>query len=415
MVQIYRRGESPFWYFDMPDPLRPGKRIRKSTKETNEKKAQRAAFAALEAAQNPQQVVRERTLREAVDDFVAALRADGKESYANTCAAIARKLFGETHEARRFKLDPARPLSSLAPDDVRALKLARAREGNGPATIANELRLLRAAVYAARQEGYKVGEIGKWGVPKTPAKLRYLSPAEAARLLAHLSPDRVLRTNKLGEPIPLAPHIARARRDNYDLCALFLLTGCRWDELSGMTRGQVDLDRAIIRVRGKGAKLREIPLVPEALAIMRRRIEAHPLGLLFPSEGWNRDGKSTAGKKRWGSSKAIIKAMDEAGLNDEETVKNIGRANIHTLRHTYASWLRQRGLGLDELQHLLGHSTLQMTMRYAKLDATATAARVEAGLSGLLQQPVQQTAPHDAGVPTVTTPQSDGTLPSRSV
>lgn len=56
-----------------------------------------------------------------------------------------------------------------------------------------------------------------------------------------------------------------------------------------------------------------------------------------------------------------------------------------------------------------------MTMRYAKLDATATAARVEAGLSGLLQQPVQQTAPHDAGVPAVTPPPSDGTLPSHSV
>ncbi|WP_145136460.1 tyrosine-type recombinase/integrase [Roseomonas gilardii] len=93
----------------------------------------------------------------------------------------------------------------------------------------------------------------------------------------------------------------------------------------------------------------------------------------------------------------------------------MGRANIHTLRYTYASWLRQRSLGLDELQHLLGHSTLQMTMRYAKLYASATAARVEAGLSGILQQPVQQTAPHDAGVPAVPASPSNGTLPSQSV
>jgi integrase len=38
---------------------------------------------------------------------------------------------------------------------------------------------------------------------------------------------------------------------------------------------------------------------------------------------------------------------------------------FHTLRHTFASWAMRRGVTLKELQELLGHASLTMTMRYA--------------------------------------------------
>jgi Phage integrase family len=55
---------------------------------------------------------------------------------------------------------------------------------------------------------------------------------------------------------------------------------------------------------------------------------------------------------------AYNNAVDAAQLDD---------VTFHTLRHTFASWAVMRGVTLRELQELLGHSSLAMTMRYAHL------------------------------------------------
>ena len=50
--------------------------------------------------------------------------------------------------------------------------------------------------------------------------------------------------------------------------------------------------------------------------------------------------------------------MEAAQLDD---------VTFHTLRHTFASWAVMRGVTLKELQELLGHASLAMTMRYAHI------------------------------------------------
>ena len=65
----------------------------------------------------------------------------------------------------------------------------------------------------------------------------------------------------------------------------------------------------------------------------------------------------------------------------------------HVLRHTFASHLAMRGAPLRAIQELLGHASIEMTMRYAHLSPDATKAAVELldRASGALTAPVAQT------------------------
>jgi Phage integrase family len=61
----------------------------------------------------------------------------------------------------------------------------------------------------------------------------------------------------------------------------------------------------------------------------------------------------------------------------------ITNLRFHDLRHTFASWLAQKGRPLKEIQEALGHKSLAMTMRYAHLSPDNLRAAV-ASLDGIL-------------------------------
>jgi integrase len=139
-----------------------------------------------------------------------------------------------------------------------------------------------------------------------------------------------------------------------------LRTGLRFGELRGLRWQDVDLvaGRLMVRqsiVKGrvgspKSGKPREVPLGEE----VRAALKAHR-HLRGPLVFCNLDGGVlTVGEPRW----ALERACKRAGL------RFIG---WHVLRHTFASHLAMRGAPLKAVQELLGHATIQMTMRYAHL------------------------------------------------
>lgn len=95
----------------------------------------------------------------------------------------------------------------------------------------------------------------------------------------------------------------------------------------------------------KSGRRREVPLVDEADAVLLRR-GPQAADLVFGTSSWY-----------------AFRAYWEAAIEAAKLVD----FHFHDLRHTFASWAVQRGVTLQELKHLLGHSSLAMVMRYAHL------------------------------------------------
>lgn len=90
-------------------------------------------------------------------------------------------------------------------------------------------------------------------------------------------------------------------------------------------------------------------------------------GLVFPSDTGSRIAQM---------SKTFERAVEELGFNKEVLDKR-KKVTFHTLRHTFASRLVQRGIDLYVVKDLMGHSTLALTERYSHVNDENRRAAVE--------------------------------------
>ena len=145
---------------------------------------------------------------------------------------------------------------------------------------------------------------------------------------------------------------------------LAVRTGMRRGELLGLDWEDVDLEQRKIHVRKsfsgghlttpKGGRARAIPLSPQVISTLSKvKIGSGPV---FRDEEGNRLSK---GKLRW----PLFRACDRAGL---------ARSRWHKLRHSFASQLVMRNVPLKVVQELMGHTTIEMTMRYTHLSPGVT-------------------------------------------
>jgi integrase len=163
-----------------------------------------------------------------------------------------------------------------------------------------------------------------------------------------------------------------------DLLVALTMTGGRWSEVASLRWAKIDWSGGVARLwGGKVGKERLVPLPEPFQAVLQRRRAEAPADATFVFSGLH-------GAARTGPSQAIRKAMDRANLNDDPaTLKAHGRATIHSLRHTFASWLLQNGAGLAAVQDMLGHASIDHTRRYAHLEKSQTAKRMGAILSNI--------------------------------
>ncbi len=137
--------------------------------------------------------------------------------------------------------------------------------------------------------------------------------------------------------------------------------GVRVSELVGLAVGDVWHDQGLVRVLGKGAKERLVPIGRRALgalAIYTREIRprldrGETAGRLF----LNARGRPLSRVGAWG---IVKRCARRAGIAK--------RVTPHTLRHTFATHLLEGGADLRAVQEMLGHADLSTTQLYTHVD-----------------------------------------------
>lgn len=222
--------------------------------------------------------------------------------------------------------------------DVAAIERFKADQilaGAAPKSINNRLTVLRKLL-AVACEWKRLASVPpfQW-MNLPPQKFRFLSFDEAAQLL---EVDTQWRTMLL---VALRTGLRQG-----ELLAL------RWEDVDLVSK-KLHVQRAVWRgVEGspKGGRDRFVPLSDETAAALRELPSRFKRGYVFGAG----DVRLTAGETKW----PLWSTCKAAG---------VARCGWHVLRHTFASHLAMRGVPMKVLQELLGHATIEMTMRYAHL------------------------------------------------
>lgn len=225
-------------------------------------------------------------------------------------------------------------LSQIGVRDVERYKNRRAKEV-AKSTVNRELNTILAAFNRAVEWNY---------LSDNPFKSikKFKEPKKAPRFFSHQEIEKMLRT------------ASQPRLRNVIL--VLLHTGMRRDELVHLEWTDIDLHRKVLSVwpkadwHPKDYEHRSIPINKQLREVF----------LTLPKEGRyvfdGGDGQFYCVPSSL--SRAFVKVLRRAGIPG---------ANLHTLRHTYASHLVMAGVDLATVQKLLGHSQINTTMRYAHL------------------------------------------------
>ena len=240
-------------------------------------------------------------------------------------------------------------LASLQLSDLRAWLSARARSGAGASTRARQLSGVRSLF----------SWLDRRGTLHNPSISLVRTAKKPALLPRPLAPESARDTLALAGEEAAEPWIGL--RDQA-LLTLLYGAGLRIAEAVGLNQADLPVDlasiaagkKASLRVLGKGAKERQVPLLPVVAAALVQYIAAAPLSHaadapVFIGARGGRLNASIAQRK-------VRQIRAALGLPDTVTP--------HALRHSFATHLLAGGADLRVIQELLGHESLGTTQRY---------------------------------------------------
>ncbi len=260
----------------------------------------------------------------------------------------------------------AHTVKSYREDLTQALEFFRGRlHGRSLDLSLLNARLLRAHAAWLHEQGYAKSTIAR-RVAAVRSWCRFLcrqgtltaNPADGVRgprqdkklphFLAETDLTKLLEAPPADTPLGL--------RDRAILETLYS-AGLRVSELTGLDVGDLDLDSGLATVRGKGKRERLALLGPQALQALRRWLESRP-AVAKPAGGsdalfLNKNGTRLTVRS---VGRLLARYLLQAGLDPQ--------TSPHTLRHSFATHLLDRGADIRSVQELLGHRSLSTTQIY---------------------------------------------------
>ena len=163
----------------------------------------------------------------------------------------------------------------------------------------------------------------------------------------------------LQAPVSKEGEMSYKRRLARLILSLLYSLGIRRSELINLTISNIDFGRKVVKVRGKGDKMREIPLIPslsEEILLYLRAVEALC--------GVQRSLKEPL-LVTYSLHRIYAAYVDRAVKSELSEVKGItGRRSPHVLRHSIATELLNEGTDLNSIKEMLGHSSMATTQIY---------------------------------------------------
>lgn len=222
----------------------------------------------------------------------------------------------------------------------------RGRKGYRDTTTARKVAAIKSFfTYLAQNGDIEEPPTESLGSPRVGRALpKYLSEAEIESLL-----------EAAGQP-----GTAESRRDA-NILELLYATGLRVSELVSLNVQDIDFQESYIRCWGKGSKERIVYAHAKAMGGLQEYLAGPRMSLVGdnkdePALFVNHRGERLTRQWVW----TILKTYGKkAGLDQKITP--------HTLRHSFATHLLQKGASLRHVQELLGHSSISTTQVYTHL------------------------------------------------
>ncbi len=285
-------------------------------------------------------------MRSAIGQFLRYLATERNASEL-TIKAYREDLFGLVEWLEQTRGEVPRP-SAMSPQDLRSFQAALQQAGYARSTISRKLASLRSFYRFAMRQGI---------ASDNPAKP--LRNPRRQRKLPH-----VLSNKEVGSLLLAPPSDETMGLRDRAILETMYSAGLRVSELVALRDRDIDTDQQIIRVRGKGRKERISPLGSYAFRAINRYAKKRIRDPKTESLGQdapvfvNRFGRILTTRS---VGRMLEKYIAVTGLDS--------RTSPHTLRHSFATHLLDRGADIRSVQELLGHKSLATTQIYTHVSA----------------------------------------------